>query len=205
MPASLTDYNRGIYNCPNLTTITVASGNAHFSVEGGNRLLYTADDGTKTLYAWPTAPAETTVPDGINTLKGTFWGNQTLTTVTLPESVTCIAQSAFAACPVLQTINLEHVTTIEKEGFYGDTSLKSATLSAHIESLEHRAFRDCTALETVCIAAENPPTLYSPSSKTTPFQGCTALTRIEVPAASVAAYQAAEGWSTLADKIVGYE
>ena len=230
LPASLETYGQSISGCPVLTTVTVASGNPLFEADDFGRLLFYTDtkSGIKCLYLYAGATgAVDDIPDDVSVLYCAFFGNQQITSVTLPESVTevgsnsfisctklasinlqsvtTIGKSAFQACTALTTVNLQRVTTLRGGAFYR-TNLKSVTLPATLTRIEYSAFMECSSLQTVRLECEIPPELTNKDVGygTVPFEGCTELTKIEVPAVSVDAYKAAAGWSQLADKIVGY-
>lgn len=70
-----------------------------------------------------------------------------LQSVKLSPNITNIPISAFAECPLLSDINLQHVQIIGASAFRG-TSLKSAALS-QAQTIGDNAFRSCKALENV--------------------------------------------------------
>ena len=76
--------------------------------------------------------------------------------------------------------------------------LTSITLPASLKSIGFRAFRFCTSLTNVTCLATTPPGLVG----TNAFENCDALTAIQVPAASVDDYKAAQYWNYYAVKIV---
>ena len=78
--------------------------------------------------------------------------------------------------------------------------LTSITLPASLTSIGLRAFRYCRSLKTVTCLAATPPGLGTDA-----FENCDALTAIQVPAASVDDYKAAQYWNYYADKIVAIE
>jgi hypothetical protein len=101
-----------------------------------------------------------------------------LTSVTLPQSLRIIKRNAFD----------------------GNSSLVSITIPSGVTTIENLIFGDCHALVSITVEAEVPPTLnwglYSNGD--TMMQG--GLT-IYVPAGSVNAYKAADGWKEYAAKI----
>ncbi|MDR2484038.1 MAG: leucine-rich repeat domain-containing protein [Treponema sp.] len=64
----------------------------------------------------------------------------------------------------------------------------SVDLSASLGTIGNNAFQGCAALESVISRNPVPPSLALNA-----FTGCTSLTEIKVPAASVIAYQGAAG------------
>lgn len=76
------------------------------------------------------------------------------------------------------------------------TALTTVTIPSQIATIHYFAFANCTSLSEIIVEATVPPTLNFE-----PFYGCTALTAIYVPDASVSTYQSASGWSTYANII----
>ena len=98
--------------CTALKNITVSSGNTTYSVENG-ALYGKNEEGTAvTLCTYVSAPAELTLPDTVGGLSLTaigpmaFQKNTTLTSVTIPASVTTIDRLAFDTCSNLKTVVL---------------------------------------------------------------------------------------------------
>lgn len=127
-------------------------------------------------------------------------GNSILQTLKLPQGVTGIGEKSFTAFTALKSVVLpDGLTSIESYAFLRCSALTSITLPASLTSIGYRAFRHCRSLKTVTCLAATPP------GGTDAFEDCDALTAIQVPAASVDAYQAAQYWSNYADKIVAIE
>lgn len=95
-----------------------------------------------------------------------------LTSVAIPNSVTTIGSSAFAAC----------------------SGLTSVVIPSSVISIDSWAFSNCSGLTSITVNATTPPTLGANAFYNT---NCP----IYVPAESVDAYKAAEGWSEYADRI----
>jgi hypothetical protein len=110
---------------------------------------------------------------------GTWPEKDKLVEVILPASTTHIGYYSFENC----------------------TALKSVVIPASVRAIGMHAFRGCTALESVTVLAETPPEKGNASLGWFPATGFT----IYVPAASVAAYKAAEGWSYYAANIRALE
>jgi hypothetical protein len=108
--------------------------------------------------------------------------HQSLTSVTIPNSVTSIAAGTFGLCTNLASITIGNsVTSIEggellSEGaFYGCTSLTSVNIPNSVTSIGGRgAFYGCTSLASVTIG-------NSASIGAEAFAGCTRLTSITIP------------------------
>ena len=72
-------------------------------------------------------------------------GCSSLTSVTIPGSITSIGDSAFRGCTSLTSITIpDSVTTIGSSAFYGCTSLTSVTIGKGVTSIGKNAFSGCT-------------------------------------------------------------
>lgn len=87
------------------------------------------------------------------------------------------------------------VTTIGNYAFAGCANLTSITIPEGVTSIGNSAFNSCTGLTSIKVLSSTPPEVG-----TNVFNRTTCS--IQVPAASVDAYKAAEGWRTYADRIV---
>ncbi len=101
----------------------------------------------------------------------------TLNAITIPDSVTYIADFAFYDCDSLTEITLPNsITEIGTSAFHNCSSLKKVTLPAGLTAIADQLFWDCVALENITI----PETLTSIG--TASFWNCDALTEIAIPA-----------------------
>ena len=123
-----------------------------------------------------------------------------LTAVSLPSGLTQIADDLFSHCTKLAKCDIpEGVTTIGSRAFNDCRQLLSLTLPATVNNLGTNCFdgmgndagSDATTL--TCLAAT------PPNADPHTFTGYTG--KVAVPAASVDAYKAATGWSTVASQI----
>ena len=105
-----------------------------------------------------------------------FWGCSSLTSVTIPNSVTSIGECAFFGC----------------------SGLTSVTIGSGVESIGESAFRDCPELLDVYCYAEKVP-----STESDAFYGSyPEYATLHVPDASIDSYKATAPWSSFG-KIVG--
>ena len=110
--------------------------------------------------------------------------------------VSGILEYAFVGCSDITSVTIEEgVTSVDNHAFLDCSSLTTVTLPFSIMDLGDQAFSN-TGLNTITIKATTPPT-YGLSL----FSDSEGLAHIYVPAASVEAYKAAEGWSAHADII----
>ena len=101
------------------------------------------------------------IPSEINGLPVTNIGKQafsyclSLTSVTLPESVTSLENFAFSYCLKLSSVNIpENATSIGKFTFAGCSDLKYISVPKNVKNIGEYAFSNCTGLKSITI--ENP-------------------------------------------------
>lgn len=135
-------------------------------------------------------------PNGVTSLpEGVCRNCTSLTSVTLPSAVTYIGDQAFLNAKVTGTVFPQTLQNIRNYSFYG-CKFVTVDLPATMTNIGISSFQSNTQLTTVTVRATTPPTLGSAA-----FTGCSALTTIYVPSASVSAYKAASQWSNHASKI----
>ncbi len=98
-----------------------------------------------------------------------------LTSITIPNSVTTIGSSAFRDCTSLESVTFtegSQLTTIGQQVFCNCTSLESINIPNSVTTIGSSAFYGCTSLTSITI----------PNSVTTigdwAFYGCTSLTSV---------------------------
>ena len=101
---------------------------------------------------------------------------ESLTSITIPNSVASIGVSAFAWCRSLTNITIpDSVTSIGKAAFEGCTSLTSITIPNSVTSIGGSAFAGCRSLTSITIP--NSVTSIGVSA----FEWCRSLTSITIP------------------------
>jgi hypothetical protein len=81
-----------------------------------------------------------------------FWECSSLTSITIPNSVTTIEFGAFYHCSALTSITIpDGVTSIGSNTFSGCSSLTSITIPNGVTSLGDAAFSNCTGLTSITI------------------------------------------------------
>ncbi|MBQ8544909.1 MAG: leucine-rich repeat domain-containing protein [Alistipes sp.] len=143
-----------------------------------------------------------TIPDSVTEIgEGTFFRCISLTSVTIPDSVTSIREDAFFGCNSLAIITIPNsVTKIGWYAFQGCYRLTNITIPNSITSIGKQTFYNCTSLKKVYCNATTPPSGYYFM-----FDRNISGRKIYVPRNSVSAYKLAEYWKDYASDIVGYD
>ncbi len=143
--------DKAFFHCTNLTSITVAEGNAYYTSIDGN--LYNKDKTTLIQYATGKTAMSFTVPDGVQRIGGgAFYDCDSLTSVTIPDSVETIEESAFEYCHKLARVTIpDSVETIGTSAFRGCDELTSVTIGNNVQTIGEAAFYSCRSLTSITI------------------------------------------------------
>jgi len=102
--------------------------------------------------------------------------NYSMESVTIPNSVTSIAPTAFMGCEKLQQVKLpDFLTSIEDSVFSECSALTSVEIPTTVRTIGKRAFYNCQSLSSVVIP--NTVTTIGEAA----FWGCLSLTSVEIP------------------------
>ena len=153
-------------------------------------LRYVLDSDTKTATLLPKMegkysgdiiiPEKVKGNDGVEyvvtSLGNSFYGCSSLTSITIPSSVTSLDRLCFSGCSSLTSINIpSSVTSLGRSCFSGCSSLTSITIPSSVISLGEYCFDSCSGLTSVSI----------PSSVTSLgeccFYGCSRLSSVTIP------------------------
>ena len=118
-----------------------------------------------------------TIPNSITSIgEGAFACCSSLTSITIPNSVTSIGDYTFEECESLTSITIPNsVTSIGKEAFSGCFDLTSISIPNSVITIGDRVFYNCESLTSITI----------PNSVTTigvgAFAYCSSLTEVTIP------------------------
>ncbi len=152
-------------------TVTVAAATKKFFFDETTGTI-TGYDGTDTVVVIPSKINGVTV----ETIGHAAFERSAVTSVTIPDSVTSIHDSAFAYCSSLTNISIPNsVTAIGSFAFEGCTKLESITLPSSLSSISESLFFGCSQLTTIHI-----PDFVS-SIQPYAFNDCRNLETIRIP------------------------
>ncbi len=141
--------DHAFYNCTDLKEIHISDLDAWWHIEFSNYAsnpLYYAHN----LYLNNSPVTELSVPKDITTIDDRFRNCPSITSVTIPESVTSIGEQAFSGC----------------------TGLTSLTIPKSVIAIGELAFSGCTGLKNLRIEDGTKTLALSTSSSSTPFYNC---------------------------------
>ena len=159
IPASVTSIGEQAFSeCQSLTRITVDSLNTTYSSLDG--VLFNQHQ--TALIQCPGGKAGSiTIPDSVTSIANyAFFDCAGLTSITIPSSVTSIGSGAFQFCVSLTSITIPaHVTSIADWAFSCCTGLTSITIPASVTSILDCAFYGCRVLTRATFLGDAPTTL----------------------------------------------
>ena len=124
---------------------------------------YTITNGTVIITGYTGAGGDVTIPNTINGVTvdsigdSAFFLNESLTSVTIPASVTSIGFYAFEGCLSLGSVTIgTNVASIGINAFESCNSLTNVTIPASVTNIEVGAFSDCTSLTAIDVDPSNP-------------------------------------------------
>lgn len=116
---------------------------------------------------------EVTLPNTVDEIGyQAFFNCSNLTKVIIPEGVRKIGQAAFYGCSQLTSITIPSTITNMDTAFSGNTALSHVTLTNGISKISSNAFKGCTGLTEIKV----PTSVYEICSDA--FNGCTGLTSV---------------------------
>ena len=174
------------------------------------------------MFAYCRSLPSITIPAAVTEIGTQAFIASGLTTITIPSTVTTLGSAAFAACESLTSMDIQAAVTAIPNDFAPDCPLTSLTLPNTLQTIGASAFSrtigfqvteltipasvtsigdnafagNVTNKMTLTVLPTTPPTL----GNNVFFLDTRSV--IKVPAASVAAYKAADGWKDYASCIV---
>ena len=123
------------------------------TIVSGDFTFETTSSAKATLTEYKGNAASVEIPKEVQSYKVTvigaeaFWKKSSMTSVTIPDSVTKIEYAAFNECTSLTEIVIpSSVKTIGEAAFWYCTGLKSAVIPSSVKTFGKDAFKGCTSL-----------------------------------------------------------
>lgn len=170
IPANVTEIGSNAFaDCTNLTSVNYAGDWRNLTIQSGNPAVqdaaneqlfdfaFTPDNTAVIVIRYEGTAADVTIPSRykgkpVTMIDHAAFHNSAVTSVTIPDSVTSIPDSAFGFCSQLTNISIPNsVTYIGFSAFNSCTSLKSITLPSSLSTIQSEAFYNCGNLETIRI------------------------------------------------------
>ena len=177
LPKKLTTIEAGIFlGCTGLKEIVIPDSVTEIKNKWGYDTYYGAFSGCTSLSKVKLSNNLTIIGEGAFLGEGgTFFRCTSLAEITIPDSVTSIAPSAFYGCTSLKEIIIpDSVTEIGWSAFEDCTSLSKVKLSNNLTEIAGTTFSDCTSLREITI----PDSVTSIGASA--FSGCTSLESVTI-------------------------
>ena len=160
------------------TEVTLATGYT-FTTTGEHTVKFTLKDsttiGNQAFYNCKSLTS-VTIPNSVTTISGDAFCNTSLISVTIPDSVTSIGNNAFRECSRLTSVTIGNgVTSIGNYAFSNCRILTSVTIGSGVTSIEDFAFSYCTGLTSVTIGSS------VTNIGNQAFEYCSGLTSVTIP------------------------
>jgi len=160
-----------------------------------NGFTYTISSGSVTIQGYTGAGGAVTIPAAISgdpvtvIYDAAFAQITSITSISIPSTVTSIGNETFYGCTGLTSITLPSaVTSIGAYAFDGCSSLTTVTIDGNLSNIGSEAFQSCSSLTSVIFLGNAPPF----ASDYTVFQGDTNAT---------ITYFSGTGWGSTFDGI----
>ena len=183
LPAAAADYTSGDFtyklNDDGSAIITQYSGSAAALTIPSSLDGHTVKQIDSYAFGKNTTLTSVSIPETVTELKySAFMDCTSLTAVTIPSGLTksgSLGSGAFSGCSALTTVQFGSGLTSIPEALFEGTGLKTITLPESVTSIGMWAFADCAKLEQVSF----PASLTSIDGCA--FENCTALTAVTLP------------------------
>ena len=166
-----------------------------YPVEGGNIYF---DKTTGTITGCDQSVTKVEIPSEIDGVavtsigEGAFFACESISNITIPDSVTTVGEMAFWQCLSLSSVTLgKNITSIESGTFHYCASLTSVKIPNRVTSIGDGAFYLCTSLSSV----EIPDSVVRIGDNA--FYECSSLKSIEIPKSVISIGESAFGNCTV--------
>ena len=155
--------------------------------KGGNYIIQSS------VFKDCTSLTSVTIPNSVTSIESkAFIGCTNLTKLSIGNFVTNIGDYAFSKCANLTTITIPHsVTSIGRAVFRECKGLEQIILGKNVENIGDNAFKDCSNLGQLISFATNPPVCGKQALTDINKTNCT----LHVMKGSIPAYQVADQWN----------
>ena len=165
LPAGLTSIGANPFRgCDKLK---LSNHSSHFKIQDD---LLLSSDGSQ-LISYMGKGSSVTIPDCVRSIGDSAFSEcNSLAALNLPDGLTSIGNNAFSECKSLETLNLpDGLTSIGNRAFSKCKSLETLNLPDGLTSIGNNAFSECKSLETLNL----PDGVKSIGAN--PFRGCDEL------------------------------
>lgn len=186
--------------------LSEATSTYSFDTTGEHTVKYTLSTQTLSncfsIFCCYPGPINVIIPNSVTSIgDSAFYGCGVMTSVNIPSGVTSIGVDAFRDCMGLVSIDIPNgVTNIGDRAFTRCHTFTDVVIPSSVTSIGDLGFGRCSGLTSVTVEATTPPTLGE--NAFVKETGVVIDRKIYVPAESLEAYKAAEGWSTYAEDIL---
>jgi len=169
--------NMAFFACTNMTSVIIPNSVVNIGAS---------------VFTFCTGLISITIPNSVISIgESAFYDCENLTSIIIPNSVTSINNGAFQGCKSLTSITIPNsVTNIGRTAFRDCISLSSISLPNSLTSIDEFAFYNCYNLTSITNLNSVPIGINSNVFQYVNQNYCI----LNVPMASVSAYQNAEVW-----------
>ena len=148
-----------------------------YTVTGLGRRSFSTNDHYSPLYPLKSKIQSVTIPQSVTSIgDSAFAGCHNLNSLTINDAATSIESWAFAECPLNTTLSLgKNIKTIGDYAFYDCRDLTSVTIPQSVTSIGAHAFGSCISLTTLSLG-ENIKTIGDYA-----FNDCWVLSSVTIP------------------------
>ena len=200
IPNSVTSIgNYAFYQCSNLSSITIPNSLTSIGLVAFDGTTWYNNQPNGFVYLGLVAykykgdlswNESISIQAGTLGIAGGAFTNQSMKSVTIPNSVKTIGHQAFANCEYLTSIDIPNsVTSIANYAFYQCSNLTSATIGNSVTSIGMYAFARCSNLKYIICEATSVP-----STESDAFKGISGRV-LDVPSSAAEEYRTTEPWS----------